>query len=68
MYRKLSHIHGYLAYDAVSGTLYLHNGKEIYTSPLYSIEEIVDMAQQILSASSYYWNYREFVPHYMDDI
>ncbi len=68
MYRKLSHIHGYLAYDAVSGTLYLHNGKEIYTSPLYSIEEIVDMAQQILSVSSYYWNYREFVPHYMDDI
>lgn len=68
LYRKLSHIHGYLAYDAASGTLYLHNGKEIYTSPLYSIEEIVDMAQQVLSVSSHYWSYREFVPHYMDNM
>lgn len=68
MYYKLSQIHGYLAYDAVSGTLYLHNGQEICISPLYSMEEIVDMAQQILSESSRYWNYRELVPFYIEDI
>ncbi len=57
-YSKLSHIRGYLAYDAASGTLYLHNGGKIYMSPLYSLEEIVDLAEKALGASSY-WNWQE---------
>ena len=32
-YSKRSHIRGYLAYDAASGTVYLHNGGRIYTTP-----------------------------------
>ena len=58
MYSKRSHIRGYLAYDAASETLYLHNGGRIYTSPLYSMEEIVDLAEKTLDASSY-WNWTE---------
>ncbi len=68
MYNKLSRIHGYLAYDSVSNTLYLHNGNEIYTSPLYSVEEIVEQAGQVLSESSYYWNYIEFVPYLLEEM
>ncbi|MDE7246507.1 MAG: toll/interleukin-1 receptor domain-containing protein, partial [Lachnospiraceae bacterium] len=67
-YNKRSHIHGYLAYDAASETLYLHNRGQIYTSPLYSLEEIVDLAQKELSDSYYWWNYQEFVPSYLDDM
>ena len=58
MYSKRSHIRGYLAYDAASETLYLHNGSRIYTSPLYSLEEIVDLAEKALGGSSY-WNWQE---------
>lgn len=68
MYNKLSRIHGYLAYDSVSNTLYLHNGSVIYTSPLYSVREIVDLAEQVLSESSYYWNYIEFVPYLLEEM
>ena len=58
MYSKRAYIHGYLAYDAASETLYLHNGGRIYTSPLYSLEEIVDLAKKVLGGSSY-WNWEE---------
>ena len=58
MYSKRSHIRGYLAYDAASQTLYLHNGSRIYTSPLYSLEEAVDLAEKALGDSSY-WNWQE---------
>ncbi|MDE7178154.1 MAG: TIR domain-containing protein [Lachnospiraceae bacterium] len=58
MYSKRSYIRGYLAYDAASQTLYLHNGGRIYTSPLYSLEETVDLAKKALGDSSY-WNYQE---------
>lgn len=68
MYNKLSRIHGYLAYDAGSNTLYLHNGNEIYTSPLYSVWETVEQARQVLSESSYYWNYIEFVPRLLEEM
>ena len=57
-YSKRFHIRGYLAYDAASETLYLHNGGKLYTSPLYSLEEIVDLAEKALGASSY-WNWQE---------
>lgn len=67
MYTKRSHIRDYLAYDAASGTLYLHNGGRIYTTPLYSMEEIVDQAEKVLSGSSY-WNWQEFVPYYLNDM
>ena len=66
-YSKRSHIRGYLAYDAASGTLYLHNGDQIYTSPLYSMEEIVDLAEKVLSGSSY-WSYQEFTLDYLVDM
>lgn len=61
MYNKRSWIRGYLAYDAASMTLYLHSGDEIHTSPLYSMEEAVDLASKVLQDSSY-WNYTERWP------
>lgn len=67
-YHKLSRVHGYLAYDAASKTLYLHNGNEIYTSPLYAMEEIAGLAGEVLSGSHQYWNYQEFVPGKLDDM
>lgn len=60
-YSKCAHIRGFLAYDAQSKTLYLHNGDEIYTTPLYSVEETVDMGRKVLQDSSY-WNYTELWP------
>ncbi len=60
-YSKFAQIRGFLAYDAASKTLYLHNGDEIYTSPLYDMEEAVDMAEKVLQHSSY-WNYTERWP------
>lgn len=68
MYDKLSHIHGYLAYDPESETLYLYSGKGIYTSPLYSMAEITDLAGEVLNSSHQYWNYQEFVPYYLEEI
>ncbi len=68
MYDKLSHIHGYLAYDPGSETLYLYSGKGIYTSPLYSMAEITDLAGEVLNSSHQYWNYQEFVPYYLEEI
>lgn len=65
-YSKYARIHGYLAYDAGSNTLYLHNGDTIYTSPLYSMEETVDMAEKVLQHSSY-WNYTERWPYCLRD-
>lgn len=65
-YSKYARIHGYLAYDAGSNTLYLHNGDTIYTSPLYSMEETVDMAEKVLQHSSY-WNYGERWPYCLRD-
>ena len=65
-YSKRSHIHGYLAYDAASGTLYLQSGSRIYTSPLYSLEEIVNLAEKVLQVSSY-WNYTERWPYCLRD-
>lgn len=61
-YSSYARIRGYLAYDAASKTLYLHNGDTIYTSPLYSMEETVDMAEEVLQHSSY-WNYTERWPY-----
>lgn len=55
-YSKYAAIRGFLAYDAGSKTLYLHNGDEIYTSPLYDIEEVVDMGSKALQDSNY-WNH-----------
>lgn len=66
-YSKLAQIHGFLAYDAASKTLYLHSGGEIYTSPLYSMEETVDMARKVLQHSSSYWNYTERWPYCLKD-
>lgn len=60
-YSKYAHIRGFLACDAQAKTLYLHNGDEIYTTPLYSMEETVDMAEKVLQDSSY-WNYTERWP------
>ena len=68
IYDKLSHIHGYLAYDAASKTLYVHNGSEIYTSPVYSMTEIADLAGRVLGDSHQYWNYQEFVLYYLERI
>lgn len=68
VYDKLSHIHGYLAYDAASKTLYVHNGSVIYTSPVYSMAEIGDLAGKVLGDSHQYWNYQEFVPYYLERI
>ncbi len=65
-YSKYARIHGYLAYDAGANTLYLHNGDTIYTSPLYSMEETVDMAEKVLQHSSY-WNYGERWPYCLRD-
>ncbi len=66
MYSKLSGIRGFLAFDARSKTLYLHNGDEIYTSPIYDTEEIVDMGRKALQVSSY-WNYTERWPGCLSD-
>ncbi len=66
MYSKLSGIRGFLAFDARLKTLYLHNGDEIYTSPLYDTEEIVDMGRKALQVSSY-WNYTERWPGCLSD-
>lgn len=60
-YSKYAHIRGFLACDAKSKTLYLHNGDEIYTTPLYSMEETVDMGRVALQGSSY-WNYTQRWP------
>lgn len=60
-YSKLSRIRGFLACDAQSKTLYLHDGDELYTSPLYDTEEVVDMGRKVLQDSSY-WNYTERWP------
>lgn len=65
-YSKYARIHGYLAYDAGANTLYLHNGDTIYTSPLYSMEETVGMAEKVLQHSSY-WNYGERWPYCLRD-
>lgn len=63
MYSKRTRIRGYLTYDAAAKTLYLHDGRRIYTSPLYSPEETVDLATTVLSESSY-WNYFERWPYH----
>lgn len=63
MYSKRTRIRGYLTYDAAANILYLRNGRRIYTSPLYSPEETVDIATTVLSNSSY-WNYMERWPYY----
>lgn len=55
-YSKCAKIHGFLACDESSKTLYLHNGDEIYSSPLYDMEKVVDMGSKALQGSSY-WNY-----------
>lgn len=63
MYSKRTRIRGYLTYDAAANILYLRNGRRIYTSPLYSPEETVDIATTVLSNSSY-WNYMERWPYH----
>lgn len=63
MYSKRTRIRGYLTYDAAAKTLYLHDGRRIYTSPLYSPEETVNLATTVLSESSY-WNYFERWPYH----
>lgn len=60
-YSKCTEIHGFLAYDEKSKTLYLHNGDEIYTSPLYDTDKVVNMGSKVLQGSSY-WNYPERWP------
>lgn len=60
-YSKYAQIRGFLAYDAASKTLYLHNGDEIYTSPLYDTDKVVNMGSKVLQDSSY-WNYPERWP------
>ena len=43
----LAHMHGFLGYDATAGMIYLTGGRTIYRIPLYSLEEINEIATDV---------------------
>lgn len=43
----LAHIHGFLGYDSTVGLIYLTNSRTIYRIPLYTLEEINEIATDI---------------------
>lgn len=43
----LAHLHGLLGYDGTKGQIYLVNGRTIYRMPLYSLEQINEIATEV---------------------
>lgn len=44
----LARLHGFLAYDAVNGQIYLRKGTTVCRTPLYSVQEIAAAAEETL--------------------
>lgn len=49
----LAHIHGFLGYDSTAGQIYLTNGRTIYRIPLYTLEEINEIAAGVRSTGQW---------------
>ncbi|MDE6845783.1 MAG: toll/interleukin-1 receptor domain-containing protein [Lachnospiraceae bacterium] len=43
----LAHMHGFLGYDSTAGQIYLTNSRTIYRIPLYTLEEINEIATDV---------------------
>lgn len=49
----LAHIHGFLGYDSSAGQIYLTNSRTIYRIPLYTLEEINEIATDVRSTGQW---------------
>lgn len=47
----LAHLHGFLCYDSHNGQIYLTSSRAIYRLPLYTLEEINEIASKVRSTS-----------------